>query len=115
MGPDGVWRRIRWDNVARLAGLVALALVVVAWPRLSGRAPQLPPATAMPLAPTQRAPARPAGSGSRGAKPRAAEKRRAGAGRRSAVKRRVRAERRARVERRSAVQRRCGGGAPGGG
>ena len=69
MGPDGVWRRIRWDNVARLAGLVALALVVVAWPRLSGRAPRLPPATAMPLAPAQRGPARPAGSGSRGANP----------------------------------------------
>ena len=45
MGPDGVWRRIRWENVARLVALVALGLVVAVWPRLSGRAPRLPPAT----------------------------------------------------------------------
>ena len=56
MGPDGVWRRIRWDNVARLAALVALALLVVAWPRLSGRPPRLSPATAVPVATAPRPP-----------------------------------------------------------
>jgi hypothetical protein len=49
MGSDGVWRRIRWGNVARLAGLVALALLVVTWPRLGGRAPRLPPAAPVPI------------------------------------------------------------------
>ena len=34
---------------ARLAGLVALALMVAAWPRLRSGAPRLPPATAVPL------------------------------------------------------------------
>src|SRR6476661_8634002 len=32
MGADGLWRRIRWANVGRLAGLVALALLAAAWP-----------------------------------------------------------------------------------
>jgi hypothetical protein len=50
MGHDGLWQRIRWGNVARLAGLVALALVVAAWPRLRSGPPRLPPATAVPLA-----------------------------------------------------------------
>src|SRR5262245_32237214 len=49
MGPDGVWRRIRWGNVARVAGLVALALVVAVWPRLRGAPPRLPPAAPVPL------------------------------------------------------------------
>ena len=54
MGPDGVWRRIRWDNVARLAALVALALLVAVWPRLGGRGPRLPPPTACPWPPRRR-------------------------------------------------------------
>jgi hypothetical protein len=62
MGPDGVLRRIRWDNVARLLGLVALALLVVMWPRLGGRAPRLPPPTAVPLASAPPSPPRPPGA-----------------------------------------------------
>jgi hypothetical protein len=50
MRPDGVWRRIRWGNVARLAALIALALVVAAWPRLGDDPPRLPPAEAVPIA-----------------------------------------------------------------
>src|SRR5919201_2238089 len=49
MGPDGLWRRIRWGNVARLTALVALAIVVAVWPRLRGGPPRLPPAAAVPL------------------------------------------------------------------
>src|SRR4051812_33692603 len=49
MGGDRVWNRIRWDNVGRLAALVALSLLVAAWPRLGGPPPRLPAATAVPL------------------------------------------------------------------
>ena len=50
MRPDGVWRRIRWGNVARLAALIALALVVAVWPKLGDDPPRLPPAEPVPIA-----------------------------------------------------------------
>jgi hypothetical protein len=97
MGPDGVWRRIRWDNVARLAALVALALLVVAWPRLGGRAPRLPPGTDVPLGgePAGDAASRPTPKPTRPArKPTPASARRRGP-----VRRRPPAKRMARVRR----------------
>src|SRR6187200_1991782 len=107
MGPDGVWRRIRWDNVARLAALVALGLVVAVWPRVSGRGPRLPPATAMPLAPAPTGKARASSGAGGSAERRARVERRAAAERRAArVERRVAAERRARAER-ARVERRA--------
>ena len=102
MGPDGLWRRIRWDNVARLAALLALVLLVVAWPRLSGRAPRLPPATATPVAPAPRSPSGGLGRGQRTAMERRAEAKGEPRAERRAATRRAAAERRARVERRAA-------------
>jgi hypothetical protein len=91
MGPDGVWRRIRWDNVARLAALVALALLVVAWPRLGGRAPRLPPPTAVPVATAPPAvPQQSGGRSLRATRPRPAK--RAPARRTERAKRPARAE-----------------------
>ena len=55
MGPDGVWRRIRWGNVARLVTLVALGLLVAMWPRLGGDPPRLPPAGPVPVGAVERA------------------------------------------------------------
>jgi hypothetical protein len=42
-------RRLRWGNVARTAGVVALAAVVVAWPRLAPREPDLPGSDVAPV------------------------------------------------------------------
>src|SRR5918996_4766161 len=50
MRADGLLRRIRWGNAARLAALVALALVVAVWPRLGADPPRLPPAEPVPIA-----------------------------------------------------------------
>jgi hypothetical protein len=102
MGPDGVWRRIRWDNVARLAAIVALGLVVALWPRLGGRGPRLPPATAVPVGV-------PPGSskGAVGRETGAARERRARAEKRAAAERRARAEKRAARERRARAERRA--------
>jgi hypothetical protein len=36
-------RRIRWGNVARAAALVAVVVLVVAWPRLRSEPPAIPP------------------------------------------------------------------------
>jgi hypothetical protein len=122
MAPDGVWSRIRWGNVTRLAALVALAIVVAVWPRLRGAPPRLPPATAVPLGgpsvtvakPSPRA--RPAkrsraGSGAAGAARRAERERRAARDReRRAARdreRRAARERRATAQRRAAAQRRA--------
>src|SRR6476620_1569366 len=100
MGPDGAWRRIRWDNVARLAALVALGLVVAVWPRLSGSGPRLPPATAVPV---NGGPSGGAQQGKPGAatEPRAAAERGAQVEKRAAGERQARAERRARAEQRA--------------
>jgi hypothetical protein len=58
--------RLRWDNIARAAAVVAVIALVVAWPRLKGAPPSLPPAAAkpvsiedpaLPAAPEQPAPA----------------------------------------------------------
>lgn len=41
--------RVRWGNVARVLGLVTLAVLVGAWPRLRGEGPRLPPEAAEPV------------------------------------------------------------------
>src|SRR3954467_12405235 len=106
MGPDGVWRRIRWDNVARLAALVALGLVVALWPRLGGRGPRLPPATAVPVGVGARSAKGAVGRETGTARERRARaERRAVAEKRAARERRAAAERRARAERRAAAER----------
>ena len=60
MGPD-VLRRIRWGNVGRLAGALAVLAAVAAWPRLAPPGPALPGEVARPLdglpAPTATPPA----------------------------------------------------------
>jgi hypothetical protein len=35
--------RVRWGNVGRVAAVVGIAALVVAWPRLGGEPPRLPP------------------------------------------------------------------------
>src|SRR5689334_16297677 len=42
-------RRVRWGNVARLAGAFAALALVLAWPRLRPHEPRLPPAGARPV------------------------------------------------------------------
>jgi len=41
--------RLRWDNIARAAAVVAVIALVVAWPHLKGAPPRLPPAAAQPV------------------------------------------------------------------
>ncbi|HEX2410558.1 MAG TPA: hypothetical protein VHJ39_05285 [Solirubrobacteraceae bacterium] len=48
MGPEAL-RRIRWGNVGRLAGGLAVIAAVVAWPRLAPPQPALPSEVARPL------------------------------------------------------------------
>jgi hypothetical protein len=48
MGPD-LLRRIRWGNVGRLAGAVAVIGAVAAWPLLAPPKPTLPGEAARPL------------------------------------------------------------------
>jgi hypothetical protein len=48
MGPD-LLRRIRWGNVGRLAGAVAVIGAVAAWPLLAPPKPALPGEAARPL------------------------------------------------------------------
>jgi hypothetical protein len=55
MGSD-LLRRVRWRNVGRTAGAVAVVVVVVAWPRLSQPAPRLPDPVDRPLAAPEVAP-----------------------------------------------------------
>jgi hypothetical protein len=75
MGPDGVWRRIRWDNVARLAALAPLSW----WSR--GRAGGRAPAAAVDggAGRDRAAPPAAAGAGKRpGARPAGGGRRRSG-------------------------------------
>ena len=54
MDPDGplpLHARIRWGNVARATALLALTLLVLAWPHLRAPEPALPPASADPRRP----------------------------------------------------------------
>jgi len=51
-----VLRRVRWRNVGRTVGTVALVAAVVAWPRLQRPAPQVPGSEATPLATPRAAP-----------------------------------------------------------
>src|SRR3954447_22706564 len=44
-----VLRRLRWGNVGRAAVLAGVLAFVVAWPRISGEAPEVPGAAAVPL------------------------------------------------------------------
>jgi hypothetical protein len=44
-------RRVRWENVFRLAAVGLIVAVVVAWPRLAPPEPRLPGAQATPLVP----------------------------------------------------------------
>src|SRR4051812_50057883 len=48
MGFDGL-RRVRWRNVGRAAGAIALVAAVVAWPRLTPPAPEVPGSEPRPL------------------------------------------------------------------
>jgi hypothetical protein len=48
MGFD-VLRRVRWRNVGRVVGAVALVAAVVAWPRLTAPAPRVPGSQPVPL------------------------------------------------------------------
>src|SRR3954451_5953759 len=41
--------RLRWDNIARAAAVLAVVALVVAWPHLRGAPPALPPAAATPV------------------------------------------------------------------
>jgi hypothetical protein len=63
-------RRLRWGNVARTAGAVALVAVVVAWPRLAPREPALPGNQAAPIVDGGPQPAPPDAGVRRGAAPR---------------------------------------------
>jgi hypothetical protein len=49
MGFEGL-RRVRWGNVGRAVGAVALVAAVVAWPRLTSPAPRAPGGAVTPLA-----------------------------------------------------------------
>jgi hypothetical protein len=83
-----LWRRLRWGNIARAAGVLGVAAAVVAWPRLAPEAPRVPGPRAVPLvtvvprdvtvvpapgvpapAPVRRPRERPAGRGERRAGP----------------------------------------------
>jgi hypothetical protein len=41
--------RLRWDNIARAAAVLAVVALVVAWSHLKGASPSLPPAAATPV------------------------------------------------------------------
>src|SRR3954468_18902995 len=41
--------RLRWDNIARAAAVLAVVALVVAWPHLRGAPPALPSAAATPV------------------------------------------------------------------
>ena len=125
MRSDGVWRRIRWGNVARLAGLVAIAAAVAVWPRLGDDPPRLPPAEPVPLAGgAQRA--RVGDAGGEGERALGGERKRARAGKRARVgdaggegerarrERPVRGGERARERKRPREGKRARGGNPGG-
>src|SRR3954451_22321482 len=45
------WRRIRWDNVAKLAAVAAAVALVVAWPKRHGNRPAIAPVTPVVVAP----------------------------------------------------------------
>jgi hypothetical protein len=47
--PTSLLARVRWANVARALALVAVAALVVAWPRLRAKAPDVPTAQAVPV------------------------------------------------------------------
>lgn len=47
--PSNLLARVRWGNVARVLALVALAVIIGAWPRLRGAEPELPPTAAEPV------------------------------------------------------------------
>src|SRR6185312_5933069 len=46
---QGIRGRVRWANVGRALALVAVAALVVAWPRLRAPAPQVPRGAAVPV------------------------------------------------------------------
>ena len=48
--------RLRWDNIARAAAVLAVVALVVAWPRIKGAPPALPPAGATPVTVEEPAP-----------------------------------------------------------
>jgi hypothetical protein len=47
----GLRERVRWGNVGRALGLVALVALVVAWPALAPEAPVVPGREAVPVVP----------------------------------------------------------------
>jgi len=61
--------RVRWGNVGRAVAAVAVAALVVAWPRLDGGPLEVPGGAAVPVAPT---PAGDADAGRKAAPPPAA-------------------------------------------
>src|SRR5690349_206596 len=93
-------RRIRWNNVARAAAVLAAVALVLAWPHLRSKPPEIPPeepVAAVPLetaggeaageesAASERPAERPAGA----ERPRATERRRTAERRRAAARRRA--------------------------
>src|SRR6185312_14532514 len=46
---QGIRGRVRWANVGRALALVAVAALVVAWPRLRAPAPEVPRGAAVPV------------------------------------------------------------------
>jgi len=46
---DGLRARVRWGNLARALALVAIAALVVAWPRLRPATPEVPRGAAVPV------------------------------------------------------------------
>jgi hypothetical protein len=45
---NDILQRIRWPNVARAAAVLSAVALLISWPHLRARAPELPPATAAP-------------------------------------------------------------------
>jgi hypothetical protein len=85
---NDILHRIRWPNVARAAAVLSAVALLISWPHLRGRAPELPPATAAPAevepvarpgggaakSPAPGPPARPAGKARTAARPKAKAK-----------------------------------------
>jgi hypothetical protein len=100
--------RIRWGNVARVLALVALAVVIGAWPRLRDGEPALPSDHAEPVVPSVPAPPSPPAR----TVPAPDEEAGVSATRRAAVQRRGRAAARAKAARRRAAKMRRREAAP---
>jgi type IV secretory pathway VirB10-like protein len=92
-------QRIRWPNVARAAAVLGVVVLLISWPHLRGRAPELPPpapaAAASPVPADTAETVNPAPDADRGAALHRA--RRKAAARKGAARRRKAAARRRRA------------------